>query len=79
MVFPCLLIEQARCSNPVPSVFLSRTHCLSATKYFNGVYWYLNNGQSKGDAHNYEQMVFKVFDNHLSTRLKIKKKMINYM
>lgn len=74
MVFPRLLIEQARCFNPIPSVFLSRTYCFSATKYFNGVYWYLNNGQSKGNPHNYEQMVFKVFDNHISTRLKNKTK-----
>lgn len=68
MVFPCLLIEQAKCFNPIPSV----TYCLSATKYFNGIYWYLNNSQSKGNPHNYEQMVVKVFDNHISTRLKNK-------
>lgn len=74
MIFPCLFIEQARCFNPIPSVFLSRKYCLSATKYFNGVYWYLNNSQSKSNSHNYEQMVFKVIDNHISTRLKNKTK-----
>lgn len=70
VVFPCLLNEEARCFNPIPSVFLNRTYCLSATKYFNGVYWYLNKSQSKGNPHNYEQMVFDEFEHHFSTRLK---------
>jgi len=40
------------------------------------VYWYLNNSQSKGDSHNYEQMVFHVFLNHICTRLKNKTKLL---
>lgn len=76
MVFPSLLIEQAMCFNPIPNVFPSRIYCLSATKYFNSVHWYLNNSQSKGDPHNYGQTVFNLFHNHFSTGLKKKTKLL---
>lgn len=76
MVFPCLLIELAKCFNPIPYIFPSRTYFLSATKYFNSVHWYLNNSQSKGDPHDYDQTVFNLLHNHFSTRLKNKTKLL---